>query len=97
MVLSRKDAGTAYHVAVTHDDALQGVTHVIRGEDLFEASHIQVLIQTLMGWPTPVYRHHRLLVGGDGRRFAKRDNAVTLAQLRAEGVTPDALRAELGV
>ena len=97
VVLSRKDAGTAYHVAVTHDDALQGVTHVIRGEDLFEASHIQVLIQTLMGWPTPVYRHHRLLVGGDGRRFAKRDNAVTLAQLRAEGVTPDALRAELGV
>ena len=92
VVLSRKDAGTAYHVAVTHDDALQGVTHVIRGEDLFEASHIQVLIQTLMGWPTPVYRHHRLLVGGDGRRFAKRDNAVTLAQLRAEGVTPDALR-----
>ena len=97
VVLSRKDAGTAYHVAVTHDDALQGVTHVIRGEDLFEASHIQVLIQTLMGWPTPVYRHHRLLVGGDGRRFAKRDNAVTLAQLRAEGVTPDALRAELDV
>ena len=97
VVLSRKDAGTAYHVAVTHDDALQGVSHVIRGEDLFEASHIQVLIQTLMGWPTPVYRHHRLLVGGDGRRFAKRDNAVTLAQLRAEGVTPDALRAELGV
>ena len=97
VVLSRKDAGTAYHVAVTHDDALQGVTHVIRGEDLFEASHIQVLIQTLMGWPTPVYRHHRLLVGGDGRRFAKRDNAVTLAQLRAEGVTPDALRADLGV
>ena len=97
VVLSRKDAGTAYHVAVTHDDALQGVTHVIRGEDLFEASHIQVLIQTLMGWPTPVYRHHRLLVGGDGRRFAKRDHAVTLAQLRAEGVTPDALRAELGV
>ena len=97
VVLSRKDAGTAYHVAVTHDDALQGVTHVIRGEDLFEASHIQVLIQALMGWPTPVFRHLRLLVGGDGRRFAKRDNAVTLAQLRAEGVTPDALRAELGV
>ncbi|NJC41356.1 glutamyl-Q tRNA(Asp) synthetase [Brevundimonas alba] len=97
VVLARKDAGTAYHVAVTHDDALQGVTHVVRGEDLFEATHIQVLIQTLMGWPTPVYRHHRLLTGPDGRRFAKRDNSVTLAQLRADGVTPEQLRAELGV
>jgi len=96
VVLARKDAGTAYHLAVTHDDALQGVTHVVRGEDLFEATHIQVLIQALMGWPTPMYRHHRLLAGPDGRRFAKRDSSVTLAQLRAEGVTPEALRAELG-
>ena len=96
VVLARKDAGTAYHLAVTHDDALQGVSHVIRGEDLFEATHIQVLIQALLGWPTPVYRHHRLLTGPDGRRFAKRDGAVTLAQLRADGVTPEALRAELG-
>lgn len=96
VVVARKDAGTAYHVAVTHDDALQGVTHVIRGCDLFEAAHIQVLIQALMGWPTPVYRHHRLLTDGSGRRYAKRDRAVTLAELRAAGVTPDALRAELG-
>ncbi len=96
VVLARKDAGTAYHVAVTHDDALQGVSHVIRGEDLFEATHVQVLIQALMGWPTPVYRHHRLLVGEDGRRYAKRDRSVTLEQLRAGGVTPEALRAELG-
>jgi glutamyl-Q tRNA(Asp) synthetase len=96
VVLARKDAGAAYHVAVTHDDALQEVTHVIRGEDLFEATHVQVLIQTLMGWPTPVYRHHALLTGPDGRRFAKRDRSVTLAQLRAEGVTPEALRAGLG-
>ncbi|HEY0600169.1 tRNA glutamyl-Q(34) synthetase GluQRS [Brevundimonas sp.] len=96
VVLARKDAGTAYHLAVTHDDALQGVSHVIRGEDLFEATHIQVLIQALMGWPTPVYRHHRLLTGPDGRRFAKRDNSVTLAQLRADGVAPEALRAEVG-
>ncbi|MDP1912818.1 tRNA glutamyl-Q(34) synthetase GluQRS [Brevundimonas sp.] len=96
VVLARKDAGAAYHVAVTHDDALQGVTHVIRGEDLFEATHVQVLIQALMGWPTPVYRHHRLLAGADGRRYAKRDRAVTLAELRAGGLRPDALRAELG-
>lgn len=95
-VLARKDAGAAYHVAVTHDDALQGVTHVIRGEDLFEATHVQVLIQTLMGWPTPVYRHHRLLLGPDGKRYAKRDLSVTLAELRAGGVEAGTLRAELG-
>ncbi|KQY73293.1 MULTISPECIES: tRNA glutamyl-Q(34) synthetase GluQRS [unclassified Brevundimonas] len=96
VVLARKDAGAAYHVAVTHDDALQGVTHVIRGEDLFEAAHIQVLIQNLMGWPTPVYRHHPLLVGGDGRRYAKRDRSVTLGELRAQGLSPETLRAQLG-
>ena len=96
VVLARKDAGTAYHLAVTHDDALQGITHVIRGQDLFEATHIQRLIQTLMGWPAPVYRHHRLLTGPDGRRYAKRDQSVTLAELRAAGLTPEALRVDLG-
>jgi glutamyl-Q tRNA(Asp) synthetase len=95
-VLARKDAGAAYHVAVTHDDALQGVTHVIRGEDLFEATHVQALIQTLMGWPAPVYRHHRLLLGPDGKRYAKRDRSVTLAELRAGGLDARTLRAELG-
>ncbi len=96
VVLARKDAGAAYHVAVTHDDAVQGVSQVIRGEDLFEATHVQVLIQALMGWPTPVYRHHRLLVGEDGRRYAKRDRSVTLAELRAGGLDAGTLRAELG-
>ena len=96
VVLARKDAGTAYHLAVTHDDALQGITHIIRGLDLFEAAHIQRLIQTLMGWPAPTYRHHRLLTGPDGRRYAKRDQSVTLAELRAGGLAPEALRAELG-
>ncbi|HEY1074041.1 tRNA glutamyl-Q(34) synthetase GluQRS [Brevundimonas sp.] len=96
VVLARKDAGTAYHLAVTHDDALQGITHVVRGLDLFEATHVQRLIQTLMGWSAPVYRHHRLLIGPDGRRYAKRDQSVTLAELRAGGLTPEALRAELG-
>ena len=97
VILARKDAGTAYHLAVTHDDALQGVSHVVRGEDLFEATHIQVLIQALMNWPRPVYHHHRLLTGPDGRRYAKRDRSVTLAELRAGGMTAEALRAELGV
>lgn len=95
VVLARKDAGTAYHLAVTHDDALQGVSHVIRGQDLFEATHVQRLLQALMDWPAPVYRHHRLLAGPDGRRYAKRDRSVTLAELRAGGLSPDRLRAEL--
>lgn len=96
VVLARKDAGTAYHLAVTHDDALQGVTHVIRGQDLFEATHIQCLLQDLMGWPRPRYRHHRLVTGPDGRRYAKRDGSVTLKALREGGLTASALRAELG-
>lgn len=95
IVLARKDVGVAYHLAVVLDDALQGVTHVIRGEDLFEAAHIQRLLQALLDLPTPTYRHHRLLVGPDGKRYAKRDKAQTLRELRAAGVTPAALRAEI--
>jgi glutamyl-Q tRNA(Asp) synthetase len=96
VVLARKDVGVAYHLAVTHDDALQGVTHVVRGQDLFEATHVQRLLQALMGWPAPVYRHHRLLTGADGKRYAKRDRAETLRELRARGVKPAELRRELG-
>jgi len=96
VVLGRKDVGVAYHLAVTHDDALQGVTCVIRGQDLYEATHIHRLLQALMGWPAPTYRHHRLLAGADGRRYAKRDRAETLRELRARGVTPADIRQELG-
>jgi glutamyl-Q tRNA(Asp) synthetase len=96
IVLARKDVGVAYHLAVVHDDALQGVTHVIRGQDLFEAAHIQRLLQALLDLPTPTYRHHGLLVGPDGKRYAKRDKAQTLRELRAAGVVPEALRKELG-
>ncbi len=97
IVLARKDVGVAYHLAVVHDDALQGVTHVIRGVDLFEAAHIQRLLQALLGLPTPVYRHHGLLVGPDGKRYAKRDKAQTLRELRAAGTSAADLRAELGL
>ncbi|MBR7621033.1 tRNA glutamyl-Q(34) synthetase GluQRS [Phenylobacterium sp. 20VBR1] len=97
VVLARRDVGVAYHLAVTLDDALQGVTHVIRGQDLFEAAHVQRLLQALLGLPAPVYRHHRLLTGPDGKRYAKRDHAQTLAELRAGGVTPEQLRAEMGL
>lgn len=96
VVLARKDLGVAYHLAVVVDDALQKITHVIRGEDLFEACHTQRLLQALLGLPTPTYRHHRLLLGPDGKRFAKRDKAETLAELRAGGMAPERLRKELG-
>jgi glutamyl-Q tRNA(Asp) synthetase len=97
VVLARKDVGVAYHLAVVVDDALQGVTQVIRGQDLFEATFVQRVLQTLLDLPAPTYRHHRLLTAPDGKRFAKRDRAQTLAQLRAQGVTPEALRAEMGL
>jgi glutamyl-Q tRNA(Asp) synthetase len=95
VVLARKDVGVAYHLAVVVDDARQGVTEVIRGQDLFEATHIQRVLQSLLGLPAPRYRHHRLLLAADGRRLAKRDKAETLRSLRARGVTPAALKDEL--
>ena len=96
VVLARKDVGVAYHLAVVVDDALQGVTHVIRGRDLFEATHVQRLLQALLDLPVPTYRHHRLITGPDGKRFAKRDRSETLQNLREGGLTPEALRRELG-
>ncbi len=95
-VLTRKDIGVAYHLAVVVDDALQGVTHVIRGEDLAGAIPVQRVLQTLLGLPTPEYRHHRLITGPDGKRLAKRDRAETLRELRARGITAAQIRRELG-
>lgn len=92
VVLGRRDAPASYHLCVTHDDALQGVTLVTRGRDLFDATDVHRLIQTLMGWPAPRYAHHRLLTDPSGRRLAKRDRAATLRDLRAAGAAPsDAL------
>jgi len=88
VILGRKDVGTSYHLAVTHDDALQGITHVVRGVDLFEATHLHRLLQALMNWPAPIYHHHKLLTDARGKRFAKRDKAVTLRALRESGMTP---------
>ncbi len=95
-VIARKDAGTSYHLASVHDDALQGVTHVIRGEDLRAAAHLHVLLQALLDYPTPVYRHHRLINDSFGRRLAKRDNAATLRTLRESGVEARDVRRRLG-
>ena len=96
MVMGRKDIGAGYVIASVIDDARQGVTHVIRGEDLIATTSIQRVLQALLGLPTPVYRHHRLLLGPDGKRYAKRDRSVTLAELRASAMTAEALKAELG-
>jgi len=95
VVLARKDTPASYHLCVTHDDALQGVTLVTRGKDLFHATHLHRLLQALMGWPVPIYAHHELLTDETGRRLAKRDSARTLRSLRADGVPPAALRARL--
>jgi glutamyl-Q tRNA(Asp) synthetase len=94
VVLARKDVGTSYHIAVVHDDALQGITHVIRGEDLFEQTPLHVLLQTLLDLPTPVYRHHRLLTDETGQRFAKRNRAATLKDMRDRGVGADSVLAQ---
>jgi glutamyl-Q tRNA(Asp) synthetase len=95
VVLARKDAPTSYHLAVTVDDAAQGVTDVVRGIDLFEATHVHRLLQALLGLPAPLYHHHPLLTGPDGKRLAKRDGAKSLAELRADGADPAALLASL--
>ena len=86
-VLARKDVPASYHLCVTHDDALQGVTLVTRGEDLQPATDLHRLLQTLMGWPEPRYAHHRLLRDASGRRLAKRDRAATIRSLRETGVS----------
>ena len=95
VVLARKDAPVAYHLAVTMDDATQGITDVVRGEDLFAATHVHRLLQALLDLPTPAYHHHPLLRDAQGRRLAKRDGAPTLASLRAQGREPGQLIAEL--
>lgn len=97
VVLARKDFGTSYHLASVWDDALQGVTHVVRGEDLRDAAHLHVLLQKLLDLPQPVYRHHRLILGEDGKRLAKRDQAATLRSLRESGKTAADVRAMVGL
>ena len=91
VVLARKEMPTSYHLAVVVDDAAQGVSHVTRGEDLFEATHIHRALQAVLGLPVPVYAHHGLLRDNAGKRLAKRDGARSLASLRAAGYTPQAV------
>jgi glutamyl-Q tRNA(Asp) synthetase len=88
VVLARRETPASYHLCVTHDDALQGVTLVTRGADLAPVTSIHRLLQALMGWPEPRYHHHPVLTDASGRRLAKRDEASTVQGLRAAGMTP---------
>lgn len=89
VVLARRDIGTSYHLAVTVDDAAQGITHIVRGMDLFASTHIHRLLQRLLGLPEPVYRHHRLIADGDGAKLAKRTGSKGLQAFRAAGMGRD--------
>ncbi len=91
VVLARKEMPASYHLAVVVDDAAQGVTHVTRGEDLFDATHIHRALQAVLELPVPLYAHHGLLRDNTGKRLAKRDGARSLASLRAAGYTPQAV------
>ena len=97
IILSRRDEGFAYHLAVVVDDAFQGITEVTRGGDLLSATPLQVTLQRLLGLPTPAYHHHRLIRDDQGKRLAKRDDARALSKYRAEGATPADIRRLIGL
>jgi glutamyl-Q tRNA(Asp) synthetase len=97
VVLARKDTPTSYHLAVTVDDALQGISLVTRGEDLRAATHLHRLLQALLALPVPDYRFHRLLCDADGKRLAKRNRAETLRTLREQGLIPSQVRQMAGI
>ncbi|MBD3677845.1 MAG: tRNA glutamyl-Q(34) synthetase GluQRS [Rhodobacteraceae bacterium] len=97
VVLARRQMGTSYHLSVVLDDAEQGITHAVRGQDLFETTAIHVVLQRLLDLPTPIYHHHRLIRDENGRRLAKRDDARAIRKYRKDGVTPDDIRAMVGL
>lgn len=95
-VIARLVNGSSYHIAVVTDDALQGVTHVVRGKDIEAATPLHKLLQRLLGLATPQYHHHDLLRDGFGQKLSKSLKSTSLAALRSQGVTPGAIRRELG-
>lgn len=97
LILGRKETPASYHLAVVLDDALQGVTHVVRGKDLYEATSIHRLLQEILSLPAPEYLHHRLILDTDGKKLAKRDPSTTLRDLRAQGWMPDMVRKTVGL
>lgn len=94
-VIARRDVPTSYHLAVVHDDAAQAVTHVVRGRDLEAATDLHVLLQRLLGSPSPHYHHHALILDAAGAKLAKSRGSTSLADLRAAGESPERLRARL--
>jgi glutamyl-Q tRNA(Asp) synthetase len=97
VILARKEMPTSYHLAVVIDDALQGVTEVVRGVDLFWSTSVHRLLQALLGLPAPAYRHHRLVLDGEGRKLSKSTQATGLRELRARGTTPADIRHLVGL
>jgi glutamyl-Q tRNA(Asp) synthetase len=97
VILARKDTPTSYHLAVVLDDAVQGVTEVVRGEDLFWSTSVHRLLQQLLGLPQPTYRHHRLILDDDGRKLSKSTQATGLRELRASGTTIAEIRRLVGL
>ena len=97
VILARKETPTSYHLAVVIDDALQGVTEVVRGEDLFWSTSVHRLLQRLLGLPEPAYRHHRLILDSDRRKLSKSSAATGLRELRAAGATPAEIRRLVGL
>jgi glutamyl-Q tRNA(Asp) synthetase len=97
VVLARKDAPTSYHLSVVVDDALQGVSDIVRGQDLFWATGLHRLLQELLGLPQPTYFHHRLILDADGRKLSKSTRATALRELRARGATPADIRQMVGL
>jgi glutamyl-Q tRNA(Asp) synthetase len=95
-VIARRDVPTSYHLSVVSDDAGEGITHVVRGRDLEAATDLHVLLQALLGLPTPLYRHHPLLLDATGEKLAKSRGSQSLADLRESGITPAQIRAQLG-
>lgn len=97
VILARKDTPTSYHLSVVIDDALQGITHVVRGQDLFRATGVHRLLQQLLGLPQPVYRHHALVLDEAGQKLSKSTRSTALRELRAGGMAPDEVRRLVGI
>jgi glutamyl-Q tRNA(Asp) synthetase len=97
VVLARKETPTSYHLSVVVDDAAQGVTHVVRGQDLFHATSVHRLLQALLGLPSPIYHHHRLITDATGRKLSKTDRDTSLRALREAGATPVEIRTMVGL
>jgi glutamyl-Q tRNA(Asp) synthetase len=97
VVLGRKDVPTSYHLSVVIDDALQGITHVVRGQDLFAATGLHRLLQILLELPQPIYHHHRLILDAEGRKLSKSTRATGLRELRADGAAPAEILSMIGL